>query len=165
MTNRQIASENRSFRLSLLSITPSPHHSITPFNLSPFETRSVILPTNFALKTTRNAPLPVVFAPQPSLFAQSTIISAPLLTGTRIINDDFTSPMIRYLPGLFVNDSQSTASRLRRTIAALDTAKLALTMTGRYAKPANVVLVHLSRFRHFSRRPDYRERLSTRISS
>src|SRR6185436_15192339 len=41
------------------------HHSSPPFILSLFRTRSVTLPTNFAPHTTRNAHLPVVFAPSP----------------------------------------------------------------------------------------------------
>jgi hypothetical protein len=164
LTKREIVSENRSFRLSFLSTPPSLHHSINPFRLSSFETRSVILPTNFALKTTPNTPLPIVFAPYSSLFALSTIISPPWQAGASLINDAFISPATRFVLGLLVNRSRSTAIPCPHTIPALHLAKLALTMTARYAKSANVVFVHLSGFRHFSRRPDYRERLSTRIS-
>lgn len=82
------------------------HPSTTPFVLSPFETRTVTLPTNFAPRTTRNVPLPVVFAPWPTACALPTPIFIALLPPfcpypTRHPAPSFRSVLPRTLRGSF----------------------------------------------------------------
>src|SRR5262245_29880386 len=105
------------FPSQFLSPIATLHPSTTPFFLSPFETRSVTLPTNFTPRTTRNAPLPVVFVRPPTACVLPTRISMASLPPSGLFPICRRPQPFSSLHPRTLRDAFSTPARPVRTLS------------------------------------------------